>query len=155
MTHAIPRLEKVLYTAQTHTIGGREGGSSRSSDGRLEVRLTPPGAKGEGTNPEQLLAAGWSSCYLSAIKIVAARMKVNLPAEFAVDAEVDLGTVGGGYSLQARFNIILPGIDRATAQQLAEGAHRQCPYSKALHSAIPIETRVSDTPAAVVGAAPR
>src|SRR6516162_4461790 len=82
---------KLLYTAKAHTTGGREGGASRTSDGRLDVKLTVPGTPGNGTNPEQLFAVGWSACYLSAIKIVAARMKVRLPADFAVDAEVDLG----------------------------------------------------------------
>ena len=84
------KVEKVLYTAKAHTTGGREGGSSRTSDDRLDVKLSIPGTPGTGTNPEQLFAVGWSACYLSAIKIVAARMKVRLPAEFAVDSEVDL-----------------------------------------------------------------
>jgi len=97
MTRALTQIEKVLYTAKAHTTGGRDGGSSRTSDGRLEVKLSVPGTAGTGTNPEQLFAVGWSACFLSAIKIVAARMKVKLPAELAVDAEVDSGTTGGGY----------------------------------------------------------
>src|SRR5436190_15110240 len=88
---------KLLYTAQAHTTGGREEGASRTSDGRLDVKLSVPGTPGAGTNPEQLFAVGWSACFLSAIKLVAAKMKVRLPAEFAVDSEVDLGTGGGGY----------------------------------------------------------
>lgn len=149
MTHTITPIEKVIYTAKTHTTGGREGGASRTSDGRFDVRLTTPGTDGGGTNPEQLLAVGWSSCFLSAIKIVAARMKVKLPAEFAIDAEVDLGTAGGEYFLQARLNVILPGIDRATAQKLVDGAHQRCPYSKALHGNINVTTNVVDAPASV------
>jgi Ohr subfamily peroxiredoxin len=83
--------EKILYTAKAHTTGGREGGASRSDDGRLDVKISPPGS-GAGTNPEQLFAAGWSTCFLSAIKVVAARKRIALPPDVAVDAEVDLGT---------------------------------------------------------------
>lgn len=147
---SITPIEKVIYTAKTHTVGGREGGSSRTSDGRLDVKLTVPGTPGSGTNPEQLFAAGWSSCFLSAIKLVAARMKVRLPPEFAIDAEVDLGMGGGGYLLQARLNVILPGIDPAIAQQLADGAHLQCPYSKATHGNINVVTNVMTEPVAPV-----
>src|SRR5687768_17267022 len=139
---AITPIEKVLYTAKTHTTGGREGGSSRTSDGRLDVKLTTPGAKGDGTNPEQLLAVGWSACFLSAIKLVAGKWKVTLPPEFAVDAEVDLGTTAGQYFIQARLNVNLPGIDRDTAQKLVDEAHKTCPYSKALHGNINIETKL-------------
>lgn len=120
---AITQIEKILYTAKAHTTGGRDGGASRTSDGRLDVKLSVPGTPGTGTNPEQLFAVGWSACFLSAIKIVAARMKVKLPADLAIDTEVDLGTTGGGYLLQARLNVILPGIEPAIAQQLADGAH--------------------------------
>src|SRR5215471_16367556 len=101
--------EKLLYTARAHTTGGRDGGSSRTSDGRLDVKLSVPGTPGTGTNPEQLFATGWSACYLSALKIVAGRMQVRLPPDAAIDAEVDLGTTGGRYFLQARLNVVLPG----------------------------------------------
>jgi Ohr subfamily peroxiredoxin len=134
------QLEKVIYTAKAHTTGGREGGTSRTSDGRLDVKLTVPGAKGDGTNPEQLFAAGWSSCYLSAIKHVAAKSKVKLPPDVAVDAEVDLGTTDGQYFLQARLNVSLPGIDRETAQNLVDAAHQTCPYSKATRGNINVVT---------------
>src|SRR5262249_27174798 len=97
------KIEKVLYTAKTHTTGGREGGASRSDDGRLDVKVSPPGTSGTGTNPEQLFAAGWSTCFLSSIKIVAGKAKVKLPAEMAIDAEVDLGMTGSAYSLAARL----------------------------------------------------
>jgi osmotically inducible protein OsmC len=137
------QLEKVLYTAKTHTTGGREG-RSRTSDGRLDVKLTAPGTKGEGTNPEQLFAAGWSSCFLSAIKLVAAKSKVKLPADAAVDAEVDLGTTDGQYFLQARLNVSLPGIDRETAEKLVDEAHQTCPYSKATHGNINVATTLVD-----------
>jgi osmotically inducible protein OsmC len=146
-TRTITPIEKVLYTAKAHTTGGRDGGASRTSDGRLDVKLSVPGTPGTGTNPEQLFAVGWSACFLSAIKIVAARMKVKLPAELAVDAEVDLGTTGGGYFLQARLNVNLPGIEREVAQALVDGAHLECPYSKATHGNINVVTNVETRPA--------
>jgi osmotically inducible protein OsmC len=140
-------LAKVLYTAKTHTTGGRDGGRSRTSDGRLDVELTGMGAKGNGTNPEQLFAAGWSSCFLSAIKLEAAATKVKLPADAAVDAEVDLGAVAGEYFLQARLNVSLPGIDRETGEKLIVGAHRRCPYSKATRGNINVETKLIEVAA--------
>ena len=122
---------KVLYTAKAHTTGGREGGASRTSDGRLDVKLSVPGTPGNGTNPEQLFAVGWSACFTSAIKIVAAKMKVKLPPDMATDAEVDLCTGDNGYFLQARLNVSLPGVERQVAQSILDGAHQTCPYSKA------------------------
>ena len=145
---AITQIEKVLYTAKAHTTGGRDGGASRTSDGRLDVRLTAPGARGDGTNPEQLFAAGWSSCFLSAIKHVAAQSRVKLPPDAAIDAEVDLGTVRGGYFLQARLNVSLPGLDPDTAQKLVDGAHRECPYSKATRGNIHVVTNLVEAKAA-------
>jgi lipoyl-dependent peroxiredoxin len=144
--HTITQIEKVLYTAKAHTTGGRDGGASRTSDGHLEVKLSVPGTSGTGTNPEQLFAVGWSACFLSAIKIVAARVKVRLPPDLAVDAEVDLGTTGGGYLLQARLNVNLPGIEREVAQALVDGAHRECPYSKATHGNINVVTTLEARP---------
>jgi lipoyl-dependent peroxiredoxin len=136
------KLEKVLYTAKTHTTGGRDGGSSRSSDGHLEVKLATPGSPGNGTNPEQLFAAGWSACFLSAMKIAAHKMKVALPPDVAVDAEVDLGPSGGGYALAVRLNVSLPGVEREVAQSLAEAAHQLCPYSRATHGNIEVATNL-------------
>src|SRR3954463_7493495 len=130
-------IEKVLYTAKTHTTGGRDG-ASRTSDGRLDVKLSSPGAAGGGTNPEQLFAAGWSACFMSAIGLVAAQRKVALPADRAIDAEVDLGTNDGGYVLRARFNVRLPGLDREVAQALVGAAHQTCPYSKATRGNIDV-----------------
>src|SRR5437667_8680684 len=103
---------KVLYTAKAHTTGGREGGASRTSDGRLDVKLSVPGAPGNGTNPEQLFAVGWSACFLSAVKIVALKRKVKLPSDVAIDPEVDLWNGGDGYLLKARLNVSLPGAER-------------------------------------------
>jgi Ohr subfamily peroxiredoxin len=143
-------IEKVLYTAKAHTTGGREGGASRTSDGRLDVKLSVPGTTGSGTNPEQLFAVGWSACFLSAIKLVAASMKVKLPPEVAVDPEVDLGMTNGGYLLQARLNVSLPGIEPGVAQAIVDGAHRECPYSKATHGNINVVTTVKTEPVAHV-----
>lgn len=135
-------LDKVLYTAKTHTTGGRDG-ASRSSDGRLEVNLSPPGAVGTGTNPEQLFAAGWSACFLGAMGVAAAKAKVSLPADRAVDAEVDLGLSEGGYVLRARLNVSLPGLDHAVAQSIVEAAHQICPYSKATRGNIEVTLNVA------------
>jgi osmotically inducible protein OsmC len=143
---AITQIEKVLYTAKAHTTGGRDGGASRTSDGRLDVRLSIPGTPGTGTNPEQLFAVGWSACFLSAIKIVAGRLKVRLPADLAIDSEVDLGTSGGGYLVQARLNVKLPGLEREVAQMLVDSAHLECPYSKATHGNINVVTNVDTAP---------
>jgi Ohr subfamily peroxiredoxin len=137
--NAMNRLEKVLYTAKAHTTGGRTG-MSRSSDGRLEVRLSRPGSPGTGTNPEQLFAAGWSACFESAMEFAARSMKITLPADHAVDAEIDLGPEGGAFSLAARLYVSLPGMERATAQRLVEAAHQVCPYSRATHGNIAVET---------------
>jgi len=137
-----PSGEKVICTASAHTTGGREGGASRTSDGRLGVKLSIPGTPGTGTNPEQLFAVGWSAYFLSAIKIVAAHKRVRLPAEAAVDAGIDLGTTGGGYFVQARLNVSLPGIAPEVAQQIVDGAHLECPYSKATHGNINVVTSV-------------
>jgi Ohr subfamily peroxiredoxin len=111
-------IEKVLYTAKTHTSGGREGGVSRSSDGRLDVKFISPGAPGSGTNPEQLFAAGWSACFISAMKIAAGKMKVDLPADLAIDAEVDVGATHNAYGLAARLNVSLPGMGRESLSAL-------------------------------------
>ncbi len=103
-TMADTQAVKLLYTAKAHTTGGRDGGTSRTSDGRLDVKLSLPGSLGEGTNPEQLLAVGWAACFTSAIKIVAAQMKVKLLRNSRSDSEIDLCTDEDGYFLRARLN---------------------------------------------------
>ncbi|MFL6696919.1 MAG: organic hydroperoxide resistance protein [Vitreoscilla sp.] len=130
-------IDTVLYTGRTHTVGGRDG-SSRSSDGRLDIRLSPPGSAGQGTNPEQLFAAGWSACFIGAMGRAAQASGVKLPADVAVDAEVDLGKSGDGFELQARLNISLPGLDPAVARAIVDGAHQLCPYSKATRGNIAV-----------------
>lgn len=133
--------DKVLYTARTHTVGGREG-KSQSDDGRLSVKLDRPGAPGNGTNPEQLFAAGWSACFEGALAHVASLRKIQLPAETAIDAEVDLRNGDTGFSIAARLNVSIPGIDRDVAEQLVEAAHQTCPYSKATRGNIDVELKL-------------
>jgi len=124
------QIQNVLYTGKTHTTGGRDG-AARSSDGRLDIKLSPPGSAGTGTNPEQLLAAGWSACFIGAMGKAASALNVSLPADTSVDTEIDLGTTDGAYFIQARLNVNLPGLPRDVAQAVAERAHQTCPYSKA------------------------
>ena len=130
-------LDKVLYTARAHTTGGRDG-ASRTDDGRLDVTLSSPGTSGSGTNPEQLFAAGYSACFIGALKAVAARQKLALPQDVAIDAEVDLGTLPNAYGIAARLTVHLPGMDRAQAQALVDTAHQVCPYSNATRGNIDV-----------------
>jgi Ohr subfamily peroxiredoxin len=134
----IPHDGKVVYTARTRTTGGRENGVSRSSDGRLDVKLSVPGSTRIGTNPEQLFAAGWSACFESAIGLAARKRRIVLPADLAIDAEVDLKQADGAYVLGTRLNVSLPGVARDVAQALVEEAHRICPYSKATRGNIDV-----------------
>src|SRR5713101_394944 len=134
-------VEKVLYTAKTHTTGGRDG-ASRSSDGRLDVKLSSPGTAGSGTNPEQLFAAGWSACFEGAMGLAARKMKITLPADLAIDAEVDLNLADGAYFLRARLNVSLPGLERDVAQALTDAAHQTCPYSKAIRGNVDVAINV-------------
>jgi osmotically inducible protein OsmC len=136
------QIEKVLYTAKTHTSSGGRNGTSKSSDGRLDIHLSSPGSSGNGTNPEQLFAAGWSACFIGAMGLAAGKMKVTLPADLAVDAEVDLGTTDGAYLLQARLNVSIPGFEREVAQALVDAAHQTCPYSKATRGNINVVINV-------------
>ena len=130
--------EKLLYTARTRTAGGRQDGMSRSSDGRLDVRLSPPGGTGIGTNPEQLFAAGWSACFEGAMEIAARKRKIVLPSKSAIDAEIDLVLDEGAYALRARLGASLPGLDRDVARDLIDEAHQTCPYSKAVRGNIDV-----------------
>ena len=134
--------EKLLYTAKTHTTGGRENGASRSSDGHLDVKLSIPGSARIGANPEQLLAAGWSACFESAMGIAARKRRITLPPDLAIDAEVDLNLSEVGYFLRARLNISVPGLEREVAQALADEAHQTCPYSKATRGNIDVTITV-------------
>jgi Ohr subfamily peroxiredoxin len=129
--------DKVLFTAKVHTTGGREGASS-SSDGRLNIKLSPPGSAAGGTNPEQLFAAGWSACFEGAMGLAARKKKVALPVDTFIDGEVDLCLTDGAYFLQARLNVKLPGVERDVAQALVDAAHQTCPYSKAIRGNVDV-----------------
>src|SRR5467141_4869071 len=122
----------VRYTAKTHTSGGRRGGVSSSDDGRLDVKFSAPGVAGTGTNPEQLFAAGWSACFISAMGLVANKMKVKLPADVAIVAEIDLCNSGDVHFLRARLNVSLPGLEREVAQAIVDATHgEKCAYYNA------------------------
>ena len=135
-------LDKVLYTARSHTTGGRDGGAARTDDGRLDVKFSSPGTSGTGTNPEQLFAAGYSACFIGAMKAVAGKTKVTLPADLAIDAEVDLGPIPNAYGIAVRMKISLPGMERAAAEALVKAAHQVCPYSNATRGNIDVTLTV-------------
>jgi len=133
----------VRYTAKTHTSGGRRGGVSSSDDGRLDVKFSAPGVPGTGTNPEQLFAAGWSACFISAMGVVARRMKVTLPTDVAVDAEIDLCNSGDVYFLRARLNVSVPGLEREVAQAIVDTTHGEtCAYSNATRGNVEVTVNV-------------
>ncbi len=134
--------EKTLYTGGTHTTSGGRDGAARSTDGRLDIKLSSPGSQGEGTNPEQLFAAGWSACFIGAMGLAAGKLKVLLPAELSVDTEIDLCHGEGGYFLRARLNINMPGVHRDSAQAVIEAAHQTCPYSKATRGNVEVAIRL-------------
>ena len=134
-------INPVVYRAEVSTSGGRDG-RAVSSDERLQVNLSTPkalgGNDGPGTNPEQLFAAGYSACFIGAMKAVAGMQKISLPADLSIDASVDLGKVGQGYGIAARLAVSLPGMDRAAAQALVDAAHQVCPYSNATRGNIDV-----------------
>ena len=137
-------LDKVIYTARAHTTGGREG-ASRTDDGLLDIKLTPPkamGGAGTATNPEQLFAAGYSACFMGALKHVASMKKIAVPADAAIDAEVDRGPIPAGFGIAARLSVSLPGLDRAVAEDLVNTAHQVCPYSNATRGNIDVTLTV-------------
>jgi lipoyl-dependent peroxiredoxin len=136
------QLENVLYTAKVHTTGGRDGGASQSDDGRLNIKYSIPDIPGPGTTPEQLFAAGWSACFEGAIGIAARKMRIALPTDLAIDAEVDLCWTGGDFFIQARLNVSLPGWDREIAKALVDAAHQTCPYSKAIRGNVEVAINV-------------
>lgn len=140
-------IEKILYTATATATGGREG-QATSSDGTLDLRLSTPrelgGAGGSGTNPEQLFAAGWSACFLGALKFVAGRNRQVLPAETTVTGQIGIGQIPTGFGLQAELTIHVPGLSREQVQALVEHAHQVCPYSNATRGNIDVSLRVAD-----------
>jgi lipoyl-dependent peroxiredoxin len=138
-------LEQVLYTAHAKSTGGREG-RAVSSDGVLDVNLTTPkelGGNGAvGTNPEQLFAAGYSACFIGAMKFVGGRDKIAVPADVSIDASVGIGPIPNGFGIQVEMKISLPGLDRETAEKLVQAAHIVCPYSNATRGNIDVTLTV-------------
>ncbi|UNK48564.1 Ohr family peroxiredoxin [Lysobacter sp. S4-A87] len=147
------RIEKVLFTGKTHTAATPRDAASRSAHGRLDIKTS---ASGSGTSQEQVFAAAlahptaeqlfagaWSACYISAIGVAAQQKKIELPPDLAVDLEIDLGQTGSAYFIEARFNVIVPGMDRAVAEGLVHEAHEICPYSKAIKGNIDVGVNVT------------
>ena len=134
-------IENVFYTAHAKATGGREG-RAVSSDGILDVKLERPremgGSGNPGTNPEQLFAAGYSACFIGAMKFVAARDKIALPAEVSIDADVGIGAIPNGFGIEATLKISVPGFPRADAESLVQKAHIVCPYSNATRGNIDV-----------------
>ena len=135
------KLDKVLYTAHATSTGGREG-TSKSSDGVLDLKLTTPkelGGNGAvGTNPEQLFAAGYSACFIGAMKFVAGQQKIALPADTSINASVGIGPIPAGFGIQVALAVHIPGMDKAQAEKLVQAAHGVCPYSNATRGNIPV-----------------
>ncbi|PZM08816.1 Ohr family peroxiredoxin [Rhizobium tubonense] len=128
--------EKLVFTGKTHITGGRDG-AARSSDGKLDIKLPQP-------HPavEQLFGAAWSACYIGAIEVAASQRGIKFPEGVAVDAEIDLNVDDGSYFLRARLNVTVPGLDREVARELLDAAHGICPYSKATHGNIDVQTNL-------------
>jgi len=135
-------INKVLYTGKVHVSGGREG-FAKSSDGSLDTALSSPDSAGKGTNSEQLFAAGWAACFIGAMKHNAPQLKIALPVDAAIDAEVDLALADSGFNLQARLNVVLPGLTYKEAKTVVEAAHQTCPYSKATRGNINVQINVA------------
>lgn len=137
---------KVLYTAVATATGGRDG-RAISSDKNLDVKLATPkelgGAGGDATNPEQLFAAGYSACFIGALKFVASQSKRSIPADASIIARVGIAQIPGGFGLDIDLNINLPGLEHADAQALVEAAHQVCPYSNATRGNVDVRLHVT------------
>ncbi|MCY1507325.1 Organic hydroperoxide resistance protein OhrB [compost metagenome] len=145
------KIEKVLFTGKTHTSASRRDGAPRGDHGRLDIKLSSPGSHSEQLfaavlphpTAEQLFAGAWSACFTAAVGLVAKERKVVLPADLAVEIEVDLGQTAGAYFLQARINVSAPGLEHEVAEALANEAHEICPYSKATKGNIDVSLNVT------------
>ena len=135
---------KPVYTAKVYTTGARQAGTARSSDGRLDIRLSTPGGTGSGTNPEQLFAAGWSACFEGAMAIAARMQNIALPTGVAIDAEVDLILDEGAFRLGARLVVSVPGLEPEVARSIVDAAHQTCPYSKAVRGNIDVAITLAE-----------
>ncbi len=136
----VTKIEKIVYQAHATSTGGRDG-STRSSDGLLDVKLSVPkemGGAGGGVNPEQLFAAGYSACFIGAMKFVAGQQKLALPADVSIDATVGIGPIPAGFGIAVQMTVRAPGMDRAALQALVDKAHQVCPYSNATRGNIEV-----------------
>lgn len=134
-----PTVIEPVYTAEVTSTGGRTDGRARSTDGNLDVKVAIPGSGGDGTNPEELFAAGYAACFGSAVFLTARRMRLD-PGDVAVRARVHLGKAGdGGFGLAAELDVTIPGADQATADEIVRRAHDVCPYSRATRGNIEVE----------------
>ena len=138
-------IEKIFYTAHAKATGGREG-RAVSSDGILDVKLERPremgGSGNPGTNPEQLFAAGYSACFIGAMKFVATRDKIDLPGELSIEAGVGIGAIPNGFGIEVALKISVPGMSRTDAMSLVQKAHLVCPYSNATRGNIDVRLLV-------------
>lgn len=138
-------LDQVLYTAHAHTTGGRDG-RSVTNDNLLDVKLALPpemGGDGKGTNPEQLFAAGYSACFMGALKHVAGMKKVKVPAEATIDASVAIGPIPAGFGIAVKLVVSLPGVEHEVAKELVDAAHQVCPYSNATRGNIIVDLQIA------------
>jgi Ohr subfamily peroxiredoxin len=138
------KIEKVLYQAHATSTGGRDG-TSRTPDGLLDVKLVPPkemGGAGGGVNPEQLFAAGYSACFIGAMKFVAGQQKIALPADTRIDATVGIGQIPQGFGIEVQLAVTVPGMERTAAQAIVDKAHQVCPYSNATRGNIEVTITV-------------
>lgn len=139
------KIEKVVYQAQASATGGRDG-RAVSSDGLLDVKLSPPkemGGAGGATNPEQLFAAGYAACFMGALRHVAGAQKITVPAEAKIDATVGIGAIPAGFGIEVQMVVHLPGLERDAAQALIDKAHQVCPYSNATRGNIEVDLRLA------------
>ena len=136
-------LDKVLYTAETTAVGGREG-TGKSSDGALDVKLSAPGSNKPGTNPEQLFAVGYAACFVGALKAVSSKIGIKVPDDVSIDSKVLLGPIKGGaaYGIAVKLAVSLPGLDDAQKKQLVDAAHEVCPYSNATRGNIDVDLSI-------------
>ena len=140
------KVEKVIYQAHAKSTGGRDG-TTRTSDGLLDLKLAVPkemGGPGNGVNPEQLFAAGYSACFIGAMKFVAGTQKIALPADTSIDATVGIGQIPAGFGIEVQLVVNIPGMERSAAQALVEKAHAVCPYSNATRGNIEVSLEVTE-----------
>jgi Ohr subfamily peroxiredoxin len=138
------KIDKVLYQAHAKSTGGRDG-TSRTSDGQIDLKLAVPkemGGVGNGVNPEQLFAAGYSACFIGAMKFVAGQEKIAIPADTSIEATVGIGQIPQGFGIEVQLAVTVPGMDRAAAQALVDKAHKVCPYSNATRGNIEVTITV-------------